>query len=226
MYGKRSAWFLGAIAAPPHGNYYPTLADIQIALQAELPTPRAAVADTLWAVRDGGVDAETVTLSNGSAERFVPHPSTARTVAGGFATICKFFPGTMSAAAELEEALFLEILGPPDHAPQVFDDEYISTGGQLYELTVGRDRFVADLRPLLIHPGNSVNPLCCHPYDLCTWIIAQEAGVQITSGVGGTLISPLDTETPVSWIGYANETIRDSIELPLQRLLKERMENV
>ena len=33
----------------------------------------------------------------------------------------------------------------------VFDDEYLSSGGQLHELMTGHDRFVADLRPLI--PG-------------------------------------------------------------------------
>jgi len=30
-------------------------------------------------------------------------------------------------------------------SPQVFDDEYIASGGQLYELMVGHDRFLADV---------------------------------------------------------------------------------
>ena len=38
------------------------------------------------------------------------------------------------------------------HAPgkaHCFEDQYASTGGQLYELMAGHDRFIADLRPLL-----------------------------------------------------------------------------
>ena len=31
-----------------------------------------------------------------------------------------------------------------------FEDQYLSTGGQLYELMAGHDRFIADIRPLLI----------------------------------------------------------------------------
>ena len=41
----------------------------------------------------------------------------------------------------------------------------LSSGGQLYELMMGHDRFVADLRPLLGAPGQTVW-LCAHPYDL------------------------------------------------------------
>ena len=51
-------------------------------------------------------------------------------------------------AAEVEEALFAAVMGdPPGGAPVIFDDQYISSGGQLYELLSGHDRFVADLRP-------------------------------------------------------------------------------
>ena len=37
-----------------------------------------------------------------------------------------------------------------DGVPLVFDDQYISTGGQLYELAVGHDLFTADLRPAVL----------------------------------------------------------------------------
>ena len=31
----------------------------------------------------------------------------------------------------------------------VFEDQYACTGGQLYGLAMGQDRFIADLRPLV-----------------------------------------------------------------------------
>jgi len=223
MYGKRSAWALFGVAPPPSDGYYPTLADISVALQAELPTARAALADVLWASRGEGVGAETHDLRAGTVVPFTPRPSQATTLAGGFAAISKFFPGGKAAAARLEEDLYRELLGPPPtESPQVFDDEYIASGGQLYELMVGHDRFLADLRPLLHDPSEGVPRLCCHPYDLCTWIIAQEAGVIVTDARGETLAAPLDTTSPVAWVGYANETLRGDIAPVLQRLLDER----
>ena len=36
---------------------------------------------------------------------------------------------------------------------------------------------------------------CCHPYDLCTKLIAEEAGVIVTDPTGGPFDAPLDTET-------------------------------
>ncbi len=220
MYGKRSAWALFGVAPPPSGDYDPTLADIAVALQAELPTARAALADVLWAARGEGVGAETHDLRAGTVVPFTPRPSQATTLAGGFAAISKFFPGGKAAAARLEEDLYRELLGPPPtESPQVFDDEYIASGGQLYELMVGHDRFLADLRPLLHDPSEGTPRLCCHPYDLCTWIIAQEAGVIVTDARGETLAAPLDTTSPVAWVGYANRTLRRDIEPALQRLL-------
>ena len=119
-------------------------------------------------------------------------PATA--LAHGFATISKFFPGTKEACAWLEERLFAAVVG--EHAggaPLVFDDEYISSGGQLYELLVGHDRFVADLRPVLLDaaasrqaPGaQAPRRLCARPYDLCTARIATEGGVTVTDAWGG-----------------------------------------
>jgi fructose-1,6-bisphosphatase/inositol monophosphatase family enzyme len=221
MYSKRSAWVLLAVAPPPQPGWHPTLADVQIALQAELPTARAAVADLLYAVRGEGVQAETHDLRTGAVTPFVPHPSQATTLEGGFAAISKFFPGAKELTARLEEAIFSEVLGPPISAsPQVFDDEYISTGGQLYELLIGHDRFLADLRPLLHNPREPVTRISCHPYDICTALIAEEGGVLITDATGRPLSAPLDTLTAIAWVGYANQTLRVLIEPALQRHIR------
>ena len=106
-----------------------------------------------------------------------------------------------------------------------FEDQYISTGGQLYELLAGHDRFVADLRPLLerslaargLHLG-----ICCHPYDLATELTAREMGVIVTDPAGGPLRAPLDVDSDVAWVGYANQAVRDQIEPLLQAALRRR----
>ncbi|HWE63509.1 MAG TPA: inositol monophosphatase [Chloroflexota bacterium] len=222
MYGKRSAWALFGVAPPPSTGYYPTLADISVALQAELPTVRAALADLLWAARGQGVQGETHDLRDGAVTSFTPRPSRAATLLGGFAAISKFFPGAKAAAAAIEEQLYLELLGPPPtESPQVFDDEYICSGGQLYELMVGHDRFLADLRPLLHPAADGMPRLTCHPYDLCTELIAREAGVIVTDAAGRPLAAPLDTTSSVSWVGYANPALQRAIEPVLQRLLRQ-----
>jgi fructose-1,6-bisphosphatase/inositol monophosphatase family enzyme len=229
MYGKRSAWALLGIARAPQagaqaGAGWPTLADITLAVQAELPTPRAALADTLWALAGQGAQGETRDLRTGATTSFTPRPSAATSLAGGFASIAKFFPGGRAQTAALEEALYEALLGPPPtSAPNIFDDEYISSGGQLYELMVGHDRFIADLRPLITTAGRPAT-FCAHPYDLCTVLIAREAGVVVTDPWGQPLAAPLDTETPVAWVGYANAALHAAIAPVLQRLLRERLD--
>lgn len=89
----------------------------------------------------------------------------------------------------------------------------------------GRDRFVADLRPLmgrLLVDRGAAPGICCHPYDLCTELIARELGVIVTDVAGRPLDAPLDVTTDVGWVGYANEHIRRQIEPLLQHALRRR----
>jgi fructose-1,6-bisphosphatase/inositol monophosphatase family enzyme len=64
--------------------------------------------------------------------------------------------------------------------------------------------------------------ICCHPYDVCTELIAREAGVIVTDVLGGTLRAPLRIEPDVAWAGYANDAIRREIEPRLLAALTRR----
>ena len=168
--------------------------------------------------------AERVDLRTGATSPFPLRPSSADTIAHGFASVVQFFPGTKVLASELTEHLVRELLGAADVTKAaVFDDQYISTGGQFYELIVGHDRFNADLRPLLYRIQRQPEGLCCHPYDCATWLVAEEAGVILTDGLGAPLDGPLDVTTGLSWAGYANRTLRQKIEPPLTRFLTSRL---
>ena len=192
MYDKRPAWVLAAVA--PHGG---SLRDIVAAAMTELPTTKQTLADQLSAVRGGGVRARRIDLRTGQREPLIVRPSSATDLEHGFAQISKFFPPGKTALADIEREVF-EQLG----AHHVFDDEYVSSGGQLHELLTGRDRFVAELRPIVV-PG----ALACHPYDVCTAMLLEEAGGVVTDPWGGPLDCPLDTTTPVAWVGYANQVL-------------------
>jgi len=178
----------------------------------ELPTVKQGAADQLSGVRGGGVVAERIDLRTGDREPTTAvRPSSATDLEHGFGGLAKFFvPGKADLAA-LEAELFRR-LGSQD----VFDDEYISSGGQLHELLTGRDRFVADLRPL-IAPGAHA----CHPYDVCTAMLLEEAGGVVTDPWGGPLDAPLDTTSPIAWVGYANPTLASSIGPVLAELVDE-----
>jgi fructose-1,6-bisphosphatase/inositol monophosphatase family enzyme len=215
MYQKRSAWILTGVA--PNRGLATSLADIVLAVQTEIPIVKQHLSDQLWAIRGQGVHAERFNRLTGERHSFRPRPSQVKTIAHGFATVSRFFPGAREHLAAIDEEIVQGAVGPAQDAKaQCFEDQYISTGGQLYELIMGHDRFIADIRPLM-RIG-----MCCHPYDICTALIAREAGVIVTDAEGQPLQAPLDVNTDVSWVGFANVDIRSQIEPVMQDALRKR----
>jgi len=187
----------------------------------ELPTSKQWRADQLSAVRGGGVVAEAVDVRSGARKKITVRPSSAKNFEHGFASLARFFPEGKGLLGALEEQLWRDLGVHGKNGGQlVFDDQYICTGGQLHELIVGHDRMLGDLRPpAYAKLGFSGATLCCHPYDICTALIAREAGCVIEAPAGGTLRYPLDTTTPVAWMGYANPTLARTVRPVLRRLL-------
>lgn len=224
MYQKRSAWILTGVAlnnGPETG-----LQDILLAVQTEIPLVKQHLSDVIWAFRDHGVQARRYNRLTGETLPLYLQPSTARTIAHGFAMVSRFFPGAREELAAIDEEIVLQALGPvqPGKA-HCFEDQYICSGGQLYELMAGHDRFVADLRPLLekiLALRGLELGICCHPYDVCTELIARELGVVVTDIHGRPLSSPLNIEANIDWIGYANKDIQAQIEPLLQAALRRR----
>lgn len=224
MYQKRSAWILAGVAL----NRGPTtcLSDIELAVQTEIPLLKQHLSDVVWARRGQGVQAERYNRLTGERQSLRLQPSRATTIAYGFAMLARFFPGGREDLAAIDEEIIQGALGPIRPGKVLcFEDQYICTGGQLYELMAGHDRFVADLRPLLetvlARRGLALG-MCCHPYDLCTELIARELGVIITDPAGQPLRGPLDVESEVAWAGYANAHLQAQIEPLLQAALLKR----
>ena len=222
MYDKRSAWILTGVAENKGSET--SLSDIFAAVQTEIPTSKQFRSDTLWAVRDDGWGAEGFNRLTGETMPVALRPSTATTIEHGFAMISRFFPGGKDVLAGAEDDLVERLIGPviPGKA-RLFEDQYICSGGQFYELMVGHDRFNADLRPLLdrvLKKRGKELGICCHPYDVCTALIAKEMGVIISGPDGAALNAPLDTTSPVAWVGYANADLHAAIEPVLQEVLK------
>jgi hypothetical protein len=224
MYQKRSGWILTGVA--PNRGAATSLRDIVLAVQTEIPLLKQHLSDALWAFAGGGLQAERYDRLTGETIPLRLHPSGAGSIAHGFAMVARFFPGAREELAAIDEEIVAGALGPvrPGKA-HCFEDQYISTGGQLYELMAGHDRFVADLRPLLervlARRGLALG-ICCHPYDLATELIAREMGVIVTGATGAPLDAPLDVDADVTWIGYANESIRDQVQPLLQAALARR----
>jgi hypothetical protein len=224
MYQKRSAWILTAVA--PNRGRGTSLRDIELAVQTEIPLVKQHLSDQVWARRGGGAHAR---RHNRLAGEYLPiplRPSAARSIAHGYATIVRFFPSARDVLAAIDDAIVYDALGP--YGPgktHCFEDQYASTGGQLYELMAGHDRFVADLRPLLrsVLAERGLPPaLACHPYDICGALIAEESGVIVTDPRGRPLDAPLNVEAEVAWAGYANAHIRSQVEPLLQQALRTR----
>jgi fructose-1,6-bisphosphatase/inositol monophosphatase family enzyme len=225
MYQKRPAWILTGVAACRDGRV-PSLADITLAVQTEIPLVKQHLCDQLWAFAGQGAHAQRLNRLTGARTPLALRPSSAKTTLQGFGGVSRFFPGAREELAAIDDAVAEVLLGPPREGVALsFEDQYISTGGQLYELMTGHDRWIADLRPAveaaLRRRGRS-GGLCCHPYDLCTELIAREAGVVVTDQRGGEVDAPFDVFTAVGWIGYANATLRDQIAPVLAAILKER----
>jgi len=224
MYQKRSAWILTGVA--PNRGPETNLQDIELAVQTEIPLVKQHLCDTVWAICGEGVRGEPINRLTNERSPLHLKPSRAPTIEQGYAMIARFFPGVRDVLAAIDEEIVQGALGPPPPGKaNCFEDQYTSSGGQFYELMSGHDRFIADLRalmgPVFAERGLPFG-ICCHPYDLCTELIARELGVILTDPGGGPLRARLAVEPDVSWAGYANERIRSQIEPLLQAALKNR----
>lgn len=224
MYQKRSAWVLTGVAENRGSDT--NLQEIVLAIQTEIPLVKQHLCDMLWSVRGEGAHAERFNRLSNERQALALRPSRATSIRHGFAMIARFFPGARDELAAIDEEIVRGALGPVEPGKaHCFEDQYLSSGGQLYELMMGHDRFVADLRPLvetlLNRRGLSLG-ICCHPYDMCTELIAREAGVIVTDQHGELLRAPLRVEPDIAWAGYANDAIRREIEPLLQDALKRR----
>ncbi|NWJ46054.1 MAG: inositol monophosphatase [Chloroflexi bacterium] len=224
MYQKRSAWVLTGVA--PNLGEDTRLQDIEFAVQTELPLVKQHLCDELWAIRGDGYFAQRYNRLSGEVQPITLRPSHSATIRHGYAQVVRFFPGTRAELAAIDDEIVFAALGAPlPGKTHCFEDQYTSSAGQFYELLSGHDRFTADIRPLLeqvvLKKGFRLG-ICCHPYDVCTELIAREMGVIITDEYGQSLNPPLNVETDVSWVGYANAAIRAQIEPLLLKSLRDR----
>ena len=224
MYQKRPAWILTGVA--PNRGPQTNLQDIILAVQTEIPLVKQHLSDVVWAIQGEGAQAERYNRLTGERNPLPLKPSGASSIGHGFAMLARFFPGAREELAAIDEEIVRGALGPVQPGKtHCFEDQYICTGGQFYELMAGHDRFVADLRPLmeavLARRGLALG-IACHPYDVCTELIARELGLIITDPAGKPLTAPLTVDAPVAWAGYANPAIQDQIEPLLQAALRKR----
>lgn len=128
MYQKRSGWILTGVA-PNRGNST-SLADIELAVQTELPLIKQHLCDSLWARRGQGAEAERFNRITGETFPFFLQPSSAKDLAHGFSAITRFFSGGREVLAAIDDEIAAATL-KEDRAGKSysFEDQYLSTGG-------------------------------------------------------------------------------------------------
>ncbi|MCJ8330258.1 MAG: inositol monophosphatase [Lentisphaeria bacterium] len=225
MYQKRPSWILTGVA--PNKGEQTSLQDIEFAIQTEIPLVKQHLSDMLYVTRE--MHAPIIERYNRITDETSPvkmAPSKSTTIAHGFAMISRFFPGVREELAAIDEEIVFAALGPvKEGKTHCFEDQYISTGGQLYELMAGHDRFVADIRPVMekvLNERGLKMGICCHPYDICTELIARKLGVLVCDEYGNALNCPLDLDSDVSWMGFANSDIQKQIAPLMDTALKKR----
>ena len=223
MYDKRSAFFLAGAAV--NKGSQTSLQDIECAVICEIPTSKALYSDCLTAIRGQGVFARRRNILTEEQEPLTVKPSKANSIRGGFAQISRFFSPGREILAKIEEEL-LETLFPDASDGEIlsFEDQYISTGGQIYEMLMGHDRFTADIRHGLYQAYEKETGRTghiCHPYDLAGLLVAEEAGLIVRTLENTPPDYAFDTTVAADWIAYANEDIYKEVEAVFSKILKK-----
>ncbi|MFZ4775335.1 MAG: inositol monophosphatase [Terrimicrobiaceae bacterium] len=220
MYDKRSAWALGGIA--PQKGEETMLSGIVAAAMTEIPTSKQWRADQFSTTLEGPLVGASHDVRQNSIHPLAASPSAAKDFAHGFSSLVKFFPEGRTLTAQIEERLWDELIGlNSSPSPTVFDDQYISTGGQFYEVMVGHDRLVGDLRPLIFRVLDIETSLVCHPYDACAWLVLKKAGCVYEHPLGGFPDAPLDTSSGIAWMAYANEDLAALARPVIRKVLNQ-----
>jgi len=221
MYDKRSAWCLAGLA--PQLGPATRLSDICVACMTELPTTKQWRADQVSAIRGGGLVSEAVNVLDGTRAPITLKASQAERFEHGFSSLAKYFPEGRALTAQVEELLWDRLIGLGKYdSPTIFDDQYICTGGQFYELLAGHDRMIGDIRPLVFRCLDMESSLVCHPYDAAAWLLLEEAGVIYEAPFGGFPDAPLDTTSAVAWVAFANPRLAE-IACPVFREILRQM---
>ena len=203
-----------------------SLRDVVLAVQTEIPLVKQHLSDQLWALRGEGTQARRFNRLTRESTPLRLRPSGAVSIEHGYASIARFFPGARDELAAIDEAIVRA--RSARRWPERRSASRISTprpAGSSTSSPPAIDRFVADLRPLLrpvLAARGLPPPLTCHPYDVCTALIAEENGVIVTDAHGQPLDVPLNVDADVAWAGYANASIRAQVEPLLQQALRER----
>ena len=197
--------------------------DIEVVAMTEIPPAKQSLADQVSALRGqgpAGVDAVRLDRRDGSTRPIPMVPSAAVGFEHGFCSFSHALPDGKALLAAIEQELWDDLVPPSVDPRQIFEDQYLCSGGQLYEVASGRDRLVGDLRPLVADHLGLAGALVAHPYDVCTALILRELGGVFEDPWGGAVDVPLDTTSAVSFVAYANPSIAAVVRPALARAIE------
>jgi fructose-1,6-bisphosphatase/inositol monophosphatase family enzyme len=211
MHDMRSGWALTGLALDRGDET--RLSDIQVGVQTELPTTSAAVYHVLTAVRGEGARIARHDVSSGECLESQPLAvAREQPLDNGYFAFTRYLAIERPLVAELERGFLERAIAAHALQPRlIYDDQYLCSAGQLYLVTTGRYRVLADLRGWLQQHRGLAN-FTAKPYDLAALLIYQEAGVPVLDAQGLPLDAPLDTETPLSVVAYGNAQLREAFE--------------
>ena len=223
MADLRSAWTVVAFAPP--GAREPRLADCTGGIVSEIPGTLAARHRRL--VSDGTrCSFELLALEGGGVlrahELCVDQDDRPD---HGYFSFFRYEPAQRPLIARLEADFLARLVrdeGADAHA--LYDDQYISSAGQLVHLALGRYRVVVDARELAGRRFRTPG-ITSKPYDLAGAVVcARAAGAIVTAAEGGPLDFPIDATTPVGFAGFANAATQRRLEPHWLRTLAEATE--
>jgi len=219
MHDMRSAWALTGLA--PDKGPATRLSDVEVAVQTELPTTSAGVYHVLTAVRGRGATIARHDVRTGAElERRALHAPQELRLDNGYLCFTRFLAVERPLVAELEADFLARVIEAHGLDPRLlYDDQYLCTAGQLFLTGTGRYRMLADLRGWL-HRTRGLQNFTAKPYDLATLLVWREAGVPVLGEGFLPLDAPMDTETRLSVIAFANEELRAKLEPALRATME------
>ena len=206
MQELRSAWVLTGLA--PDRGAATRLSDIELAVQTELPLSTAAVYHVLSARRGQGATIARHDVRTGEClQRETLRVQEQLPLDNGTFSFTRYLPVERTLVADLERRFLEQAIAIHELNPRlIYDDQYLCSAGQLFLVTTGRYRMLADLRAWLGAKYSLAN-FTAKPYDLSALLIYQEAGVRVLDAKGQPLDAPCDTETPLDVLAFGNDTL-------------------
>ena len=198
------------------------MSDVHVGLVSEIPDTRSAYARVLWSEKGAGARHSLVELATGEVcEEAALVTDIVDQVDHGYFPFFAYHPRIRPHIARLA-AKFFERIAEHEAAAleSCYDDQYISSGGQLALLALGTYRAVVELRH---HVARSCEPptQVAKAYDVTGAVLcAREAGCVLTDPAGGELDFPIDATSPIDFVAWANSATAERLAPHLAAVLQ------